>query len=92
MLCCISPTTGEFTARSMDSRDSTPVRAFVWARNQFDDLNQNLRSSAQFVSFSQHPTDVNTLLGGTQDNGSPATSQATTNLELGECSGWRRRV
>jgi len=47
--------------------------------NQFDDLNQNLGSMAQFVSFSQHPSDPNTLLGGTQDNGSPATSQATTN-------------
>jgi hypothetical protein len=47
--------------------------------NQFDDLNQNLGSMTQFVSFSQHPTDSNTLLGGTQDNGSPATSQATTN-------------
>jgi hypothetical protein len=46
--------------------------------NQFDDLNQNLGSMTQFVSFSQHPTDPNTLLGGTQDNGSPATSQATT--------------
>ena len=39
--------------------------------NQFDDLNQNLGSMAQFVSFSQHPNDPNTLLGGTQDNGSP---------------------
>ncbi len=48
--------------------------------NQFDDLNQNLGSMTQFVSFSQHPTDPNTLLGGTQDNGSPATNQATTNL------------
>ena len=48
--------------------------------NQFDDLNQNLGSMAQFVSFSQHPSDPNTMLGGTQDNGSPATSQATTNL------------
>lgn len=47
--------------------------------NQFDDLNQNLGSLTQFVSFSQHPTDPNTLLGGTQDNGSPATNQATTN-------------
>src|SRR6266700_1411733 len=47
--------------------------------NQFDDLNQNLGSMTQFVSFSQHPTDLNTLLGGTQDNGSPASSQATTN-------------
>ena len=48
--------------------------------NRFDDLNQNLGSMTQFVSFSQHPTDPNTLLGGTQDNGSPATNQATTNL------------
>ncbi len=48
--------------------------------NLFDDLNQNLGSMTQFVSFSQHPTDQNTLLGGTQDNGSPATNQATTNL------------
>src|SRR4029077_19694329 len=47
--------------------------------NQFDDLNQNLGSMTQFVSFSQHPTDPNTLLGGTQDNGSPATITATTN-------------
>jgi hypothetical protein len=31
--------------------------------NQFDDLNQNLGSMAQFVSFSQHPTDMNTMLG-----------------------------
>ena len=48
--------------------------------NQFDDLNQNLGSMTQFVGFSQHPTDPNTLLGGTQDNGSPATNQATSNL------------
>lgn len=48
--------------------------------NQFDDLNQNLGSMTQFVSFSQHPTDPNTLLGGTQDNGSPATNQGTTSL------------
>jgi len=46
--------------------------------NQFDDLNQNLGSMTQLVSFSQHPTDPNTLLGGAQDNGSPATSSATT--------------
>src|SRR3984885_4276240 len=44
--------------------------------NQFDDLNQNLGSMTQFVSFSQDATDPNTLLGGTQDNGSPATATA----------------
>ncbi len=46
--------------------------------NQFDDLNQNLGSMTQFVSFSQSATDQNTILGGTQDNGSPATTTATT--------------
>src|SRR5579863_710565 len=46
----------------------------------FDDLNQNLGSLTQFVSFSQDPNDQNTLLGGTQDNGSPATNAATTSL------------
>jgi len=55
--------------------------------NQFDDLNQNLGSMTQFVTFSQNPTDPNTLLGGTQDNGSPATSQATTNLSWGNILG-----
>src|SRR5580765_1417478 len=48
------------------------------AHNQFDDLNGTLGSMTQFVSFSMHPTDANTLLGGTQDNGSPATSTGTT--------------
>lgn len=50
------------------------------ALNPFDDLNRNLGSLAQFVSFSQHPSDANTLLGGTQDNGSPATNKATSSL------------
>jgi len=50
--------------------------------NQFDDLNQNLGSMTQFVAFSQHASDDNTLLGGAQDNGSPATATAMTN------SGW----
>ncbi len=51
--------------------------------NQFDDLNQNLGSMTQFVSFSQHPANVGVILGGTQDNGSPATETATTNLGWG---------
>lgn len=51
--------------------------------NQFDDLNQNLGSMTQFVSFSQHPTLANTILGGTQDNGSPASATATTSSSWG---------
>ena len=46
--------------------------------NRFDSLNHSIGSLTQFVAFSQHPTDPNTLLGGTQDNGSPATASATT--------------
>jgi len=32
--------------------------------NEFDDLNANLGSMTQFVSFSQDASDANTLLGG----------------------------
>ena len=48
------------------------------ALNQFDDLNQNLGSLTQFIGFSQHPSDRNTLLGGTQGNGSAATGAANS--------------
>jgi hypothetical protein len=46
--------------------------------NQFDDLNQNLGSMTQFVSFSEHASNIDTFLGGTQDNGSPSTVTGTT--------------
>jgi hypothetical protein len=49
--------------------------------NQFDNLNGTLGSMTQFVSFSIHPTDPETVLGGTQDNGSPATAAATSNSQ-----------
>ena len=55
--------------------------------NWFDDLNQNLGSMTQFVGFSQHPSDPNTLFGGTQDNGSPATAAAITTLSWGNVLG-----
>jgi hypothetical protein len=51
--------------------------------NEFDDLNQNLGSMTQFVTFTQHPVDADTLLGGTQDNGSPATATATIGTSWG---------
>jgi hypothetical protein len=49
----------------------------------FDNLNyssvpgEGLGSMLQFVSLSQHPTDASILLGGTQDNGSPMTSDTS---------------
>ena len=55
--------------------------------NQFDDLNQNLGSMAQFVSFSQDPRNADAMLGGTQGNGSPATNHATTNSSWGNVLG-----
>ncbi|MFZ1006706.1 MAG: hypothetical protein WAN65_07715 [Candidatus Sulfotelmatobacter sp.] len=51
--------------------------------NQFDDLNQNLGSMTQFVTFTQHPLDADMLLGGTQDNGSPVTASATVGTSWG---------
>src|SRR5258708_15495857 len=50
--------------------------------NQFDDLNATIGSMTQFVSFSIHPTDQNTVIGGTQDNGSPASSTATSSSQF----------
>ena len=38
----------------------------------FENLNGTMGSMTQFVWFSQHPSNQFTLLGGTQDNGSPA--------------------
>ncbi|MGH9498234.1 MAG: hypothetical protein ACRD3L_03760 [Terriglobales bacterium] len=48
-------------------------------QNQFDSLNQTLGSMTQLVSFSQSPTDFNTVLAGAGANGSPATQSALSN-------------
>ncbi len=55
--------------------------------NQFDDLNQNLGPMTQFVAFSQSAANPNVILGGTQDNGSPASAAATTNTSWGNVLG-----
>jgi hypothetical protein len=47
--------------------------------NQFDSLSETLGSMTEFVSVSVHPTSADILLGGTQNNGSPKTSNATEN-------------
>jgi len=46
-------------------------------------LNQNIGSLTQFMSFSQHPSNASVVLGGTQDNGSPATNSAGGNTTWG---------
>jgi photosystem II stability/assembly factor-like uncharacterized protein len=43
------------------------------ASNPFQNLNGTMGSMSEFVDFSNSPGDSATLLGGTQDNGSPAT-------------------
>jgi hypothetical protein len=55
--------------------------------NLFDDLNQNLGSMTQFVSFSQSASNADEILGGSQDNGSPATSSATVDTSWGNVLG-----
>jgi hypothetical protein len=46
--------------------------------NKFSSLSQTLGSMTEFVSFSVDPTSADNMLGGTQDNGSPKTSAATS--------------
>ncbi len=55
--------------------------------NQFDNLNATLGSMTQFVSFSIHPSDQKTILGGTQDNGSAATTNATVSSDFYTANG-----
>ncbi len=49
--------------------------------NGFDNLNGTIGSMMQFTSLSLHPSDQTTLLGGTQSNGSVATSSATATAQ-----------
>ncbi len=55
--------------------------------NSFDNLNGTIGSMTQFVSFSVHPTLQDTVLGGTQDNGSPASTTATTSSQFFTANG-----
>jgi hypothetical protein len=61
--------------------------------NGFDNLNSSsvaggtIGSLTQFVSFSLHPTDQNTVVGGAQGNGSPATGTATTSPQWSTVNG-----
>jgi hypothetical protein len=51
--------------------------------NDFQDLNtSSLGSLTQFISISHHPTDDSVLLGGTQDNGSPAIASGQSSPPL----------
>lgn len=64
--------------RTLDGFTGLTFGACGGGTNQFDSLNQTLGSMTQLVSFSQHPIDSNTLLGGAQGNGSPATASSRT--------------
>ncbi|PYX88132.1 MAG: hypothetical protein DMG68_09500 [Acidobacteria bacterium] len=66
--------------RTLDGFGGLTVGGCGSGTNQFDDLNASLGSLSQFVSFSQDATNPVVLLGGTQDNGSPASNQVGTNL------------
>lgn len=53
---------------------SAPAQPFF----PFDNLNGTMGSMTQFVWFAQHPTNQYTMLGGTQDNGSPAVDPSSS--------------
>lgn len=53
--------------------------------NLFDSLNGTLGSMTEYISFSQDATSSTVLLGGTQDNGSPAIS--TTGMQWHSVNG-----
>ena len=55
--------------------------------NHFDDLSGTLGSMTQFISLAQHPGDANTLLGGAQGNGSPATAASLVSQAWAEVNG-----
>jgi hypothetical protein len=46
----------------------------------FENLNSTMGSMTQLVWFSQHPSNQFTILGGTQDNGSPAVDATNSGL------------
>ena len=48
--------------------------------NPFENLDANMGSLSEMVSFSQHPANQNVLLGGLQDNGTPALLGSATLL------------
>lgn len=63
--------------RTLTSRTGLVNGSCSGTPNAFQDLNNtSLGSLTQFISFSMHPTDDDVILGGTQDNGSPAMSTA----------------
>jgi hypothetical protein len=63
------------TYRTLNGPGMTVIGCGTPTKNPFDDLNtSSLGSLNQFVAISQHPSDPTILLGGTQDNGSPAFS------------------
>ncbi len=52
--------------------------------NSFESLNQTLGSMTQFVSFDHDPNNANTILGGAQGNGSPATAESLVDSQWRE--------
>ncbi|HYX69602.1 MAG TPA: sialidase family protein, partial [Terriglobales bacterium] len=69
--------------RSLDSRNLTGASSgspvCSGSGNALDDLNTStLGSLSQFIAISTDPADASITLGGTQDNGSPATAGGQT--------------
>jgi hypothetical protein len=60
--------------RSLNSFNLTNTTCTTGSGNTWDDLNDTIGSLTQFIAVTNHPTDSTVIMGGTQDNGSPAMS------------------
>jgi hypothetical protein len=64
--------------RSLDGINQQAPVCSADDKTHFDNLNTNLGSLAEIVSFAQHPTDPGTLLAGLGANGTAAISSTTS--------------
>jgi len=58
--------------RTLNAFDARFNGSCTAGNNPFENLNTNMGSLTQFTGIALHPTDPSSILGGTQDNGSPA--------------------
>jgi hypothetical protein len=63
--------------RSLKAQTNLSTGSCTAGANAFDNLNAHIGPLTQFMWGSNHPTDPNTLMGGSQDNGTMATSPSS---------------
>jgi hypothetical protein len=72
--------------RSLSAQTNLNSGSCTGAANAFDNLNSHIGPLTQFMWGSNHPTDPNTLMGGSQDNGTMA--MAPSSPAPGDAGWW----